>query len=144
MSPMSMSGDPMGAMARACAQSWEQGVFLWRRQAGVWAEAMKSAGGAVSVGDVTFNIYFPFGQGYQQDIDPHTNWGWIGSSATNWPEIEEEIVRRVASYGAQLDKIMELLLDVARKTPDADSEKIKALEELFGRIETIKAKYGRT
>jgi hypothetical protein len=141
---MAMANDAMGMMTQACAQSWEQGVFLWRQQAKTWVETMKAAGGAVSIGDITFNIYYPFGQGYQQDIDPQTNWGWIGSSATNWPEIEEEIVRRVASYGAQLDTIMELLLDVARKTPDADAEKIEALEDLFERIKTIKTKYGRT
>jgi len=144
MYPVGMASDPMGMMARTCAQSWEQSVFLWRQQAKTWAETMKAAGGAVSVGDVTFNIYLPFGYGYQQDIDPRTNWGWIGGSATNWPEIEEEIVRRVASYGAQIGKVMELLLDVARKTPDADPEKIKDLEALVEQIEAIKAKHGRT
>lgn len=138
MYPMDLASNPMSVMARMWSQSYEQAAFLWMRQGQVWAEAMRGSGG-VSVGDIT--IYFPFGQGYQQDIDPRTNWGWISGSATDRPEIEEEIVRRVASYGAQLGKISELLLDVARKTPDADPAKIAALADIVERIEKIKAKH---
>lgn len=127
---------PIQAMTGAYAAA----ASLWLKQAEAWSAAMRSAI-VLSARDIT--IYFPFGHGYRQDIDPRTNWGWVGASATNWPELEEEIVRRVASYGAQLDTVIELLLDVAKRTPETDADKIKALEDLVERIDGLKLKHGR-
>ena len=116
-----LSEHPIARLAWLNANAFKLGAMVWLKQAEAWRDAVLRTR-SWSVGDVT--IYFPFGQGYQQDIEPQTNWGWIGASATHWPELEEEIVRRVASYGTQLDMVMELLLDIAHHTPDADKDRI--------------------
>ena len=49
-------------------------VALWLKQVEAWSAAMRTAI-VLSVRDIT--VYFPFGQGFTQDIDPRTNWGWM-------------------------------------------------------------------
>ncbi len=137
---MSMAQNPMATMAQGWTAAFEQGLGFWMHQNRVWAEAMRASAN-VSVGDIT--IYLPFGQGFSQDIDPRTNWGWMTGAATVWPEIEEQIVRRAASYGVQLDKISALLLDIAEHVPEADAEKRADLEELARKIENVKQEHGR-
>ena len=116
-------------------------VALWLKQVEAWSAAMRTAI-VLSVRDIT--VYFPFGQGFTQDIDPRTNWGWMSGSATVWPEVEEHIVRRGASYGVQLDKINALLLDLAAHTPEADAEKVAEFKALTDKIDDVKKEYRRT
>ena len=90
------------------------------------------------VGDIT--VYFPFGRGYTQDIEPHTYWGLIRGSKTDRPDIEWEIVRDVASYGKQLGQMMDLLVSLAETTDGVGREELDAVRALKARIDGTKAK----
>ena len=91
------------------------------------------------IGDIT--IYFPFGSGYHQEIEPYTNWGWVDTTRTELPALERDIVQRAASYGKQLGRMTDLLVSVAENTEGVDQEKLAAVKQLKARVEREKAKY---
>ncbi len=124
-------------------EAWEQ---VWAAQLQT-LRAFADTAGRVSaaftgmrVGDIT--VYFPFGSGYTQEIEPYTNWGLIKASKTDWPDVEREILRNVASYGKQLGRMMDLLVSLAETTEGVDREKLQAVRELKVQIDTTKAKLG--
>ena len=119
---------------------------LWRSQLQAMT-AFADATGRITaaftgarVGDIT--IYFPFGSGYTQDIDPVTNWGWVNSAKTRRPDVEREIAREVASYGKQLGRMMDLLVAVAETAEGVDKGQLEAVKQLKDRIDEVKAKHG--
>ena len=122
--------DPVSAFWVA----WLQGAQIAGAALTAWSAMARLAPPAA----ITIN--FPFANGFTQDIDPRTNWGWIGATAR--PDLEIEILRTGASYGRQLGRMMDVLLDIAGKTPDADPEKLAALREIGDRIAKIKQDRG--
>ncbi|HSF95708.1 MAG TPA: hypothetical protein VLA52_11845 [Thermohalobaculum sp.] len=129
--PPLIAFDPMSAFWTA----WLQGAQIGGAIMATWAGMMRAA----PAGAMTVN--FPFANGFTQDIDPRTNWGWIG--ATAFPALEADILRQGASYGSQIGRMMDLLIDIAEKTPDADPAKLAELRSLKGRIDRIKENHGR-
>lgn len=111
------------------------GAFCGGLMLGFWGGMMRAASG----GALTINL--PFANGFTQEIDPRTNWGWIG--ATDAPALEAEILRYGASYGRQIGRMMDLLLDIAEKTPGVDAAKLEALRVLSDRVEHIKQQHAR-
>jgi hypothetical protein len=124
--PPLVAFDPVSAFWVA----WLQGAQMTGAALTAWMGMLRLAQPSA----VTIN--FPFANGFTQDIDPRTNWGWIG--ATDRPDLEAEILRHGASYGRQLGRIMDLLLDIAENNPDADPDKLAALREIGDRIAKIK------
>jgi len=93
-----------------------------------------------SMGDLT--IYFPFGRDYHQTIEPNTNWGFIKNSQTDHPEVEQEIIRDVASYGMQLGRIFDLSVDIGDRVDGIDAETLAEVKSLKTRIDAVKMKHG--
>jgi len=89
-------------------------------------------------GGLTVNL--PFANGFTQNVDPSTNWGYIGR--TDRPDVERDIRDHGASYGAQLGRMMDVVRDLAARTADADPEKREALEQIARRIDDIKKQHG--
>jgi hypothetical protein len=86
-------------------------------------------------------FHFPFGGSVAQRIDPSTNWfsSTIPPSAGD-PVIEKKAFE-VASYGKQLGKVTELLLDLAQRNPPVTDEGKQALSDLHdirNKIEALK------
>jgi len=124
--PPLVAFDPFGAFWLAGLQ----GAFATGAVMTLWAGLLRmTAPGAVTVN-------FPFGSGFTMNIHPSTNWGWVGATAK--PDLEAEIVRTGVSYGRQLGRMMDLLLDVADKTPGADAGKRADLREIADKIDRIK------
>lgn len=93
-----------------------------------------------SMGDLT--IYFPFGRDYHQSIEPNTNWGFIRNSQTEHPEVEQEIIRDVASYGMQLGRIFDLIVDIGDRVDGVDAEILSDVKKLKAKIDAVKTKHG--
>lgn len=88
---------------------------------------------ALSVGDIT--VYFPFGQGYSQDIDPNTNWVFARagqSLATADPS------GLAAAYAQQQELISELLIGLSRGPEAIDHDKVNTLRTVTGQISALK------
>lgn len=97
---------------------------------------------AFSTGDIS--VYFPFGRDYHQTIEPNTNWGLIRNSQTDHPDVEKEIVRDVASYGMQLGRILDLIVDMGDQLRGVDPEALSEVKKLKARIDGVKSKHGLT
>lgn len=95
---------------------------------------------AFSTGDIT--VYFPFGSDFNQSIEPNTNWGLIRSSQTDHPEVEKEIIQDVASYGMQLGRILDLIVDMGDQLRGVDPEALSEVKKLKEKIDGVKAKHG--
>jgi hypothetical protein len=122
--------NPFGAfMAAALLGALATGALM-----ALWAGMMRRA----APGGLTIN--FPFGSGFTQNVHPSTNWGVMGYSPL--PAAEREILDRAGSYGRQIGRMMDVVVDLARKTPDADRKKREALEEIASQIARIKREYG--
>ena len=123
--------------------AWHQ---VWAAQLKVLEASTEAAGRMAAafvglrIGDIT--VYFPFGSGFHQDIDPYTNWGWINSSRTNRPDVERDIAQTGASYGKQLGRMMDLLVSIAEDPNSVDQEKLDRVKDLKVIIDNIKEKHG--
>lgn len=118
---------PFMAVQMRLLETWSHGM-------NAWAQMLSGP----SIRDVT--IYFPFGRDYHQGIDPTTNWGGMKTAKTDKPHVEQAIVEEVASYGTQLDQLMELVLELAETTDGVDPEKLKQVQALKAKIDQIKAR----
>ena len=56
-------------------------------------------------------------------------------------EVEREISDEVASYGKQLGRVMDLLIDVSERTDGVDENKLQAVAELKQQIEEVKIRH---
>lgn len=141
MGQYALSGGPLAELTKAYFSGFSQASVLWSGLLQSWAETLRHSQGS-SVGDIS--IYFPLAKGFGVGGGgDDAGWGWLRESATAWPEVEEEVVRRVASYGERLDLIADLLLEVASRVPDMDPAKIDALEAQAARIQEVRRKHGR-
>jgi len=128
--PPAIMLNPLGAfMATALLGAFAAGALMT-----FWAGMLRRAG----AGAVTVN--FPFGSGFTQNIHPSTNWGIAGYSPD--PAAEREILDRTGSYGRQIGRLMDVVVDLAAKSRDADPEKREALEELARQVARIKRERG--
>lgn len=111
-----------------------------RRALETYVDLINNAGAAahrtLQMGDI--NIYFPFGYGFTLNADPTTNW-W-SNLATSKPETERRIVTNVASYGKQLGKMMDLLIDLAETSDRVDTAELEDIKQLRAEIEEEKAR----
>ncbi len=122
--------NPFGAlMTTALLGAFAAGALMT-----LWAGMMRRAGaGAVMVN-------FPFGSGFTQNVHPSTNWGIMGYSPD--PAAEREILDRTGSYGRQIGRLMDVVVDLAGKSDDADPEKRAALEDLSRQVARVKRERG--
>ncbi len=87
-----------------------------------------------------FQPYFklPLSGDVNQKIDPHYFFGNITAEVGN-AEIEKEVFTRVASYGKQLNALMNLVLEMAEKGDiDNDNEAFKKLKTMKEKIDEVK------
>jgi len=111
-------------------------------QAQAWA-AMAAAGAAMlaasarapwlAMGDVT--VYFPFGQGYSQDIDPRTNWV-LARAAQAAPAADPMAL--IGAYTRQQELIGDLLVGLTDGPAAMDRSKIDELRAVSDQIAALK------
>lgn len=75
---------------------------------------------------------FPLSGDVSQDIEPQ-----LTTKIAGVPEIEAYVVRDVASYGRQLGRISEAVLELA-DAQHHDGPKVQALRDLVNEIDTVK------
>lgn len=127
-----------GAIAEAMMRSFERSAALWRDG---WFKAMEiqsSGARALLAGPQLLNgwtVNLPYSGDVTQRIDPDTSWG-VGASPD--PQLERAIRDNVASYGRQIDWMLELLLDIAAEVDGTDPAKVERLRALKERIELMK------
>ena len=86
-----------------------------------------------SMGDVT--IYFPFGQGYSQDIDPNTNWILARAGQAAGSSSPRDLV---AAYARQQELIGDLLVGLTDGPQAMDKTKVDELRAVSGQISALK------
>ena len=84
-------------------------------------------------------LHFPFGGSVAQHYEPYTNWFSSSIPPGAGDPIIEKKAFEVASYGKQLGKITELLLDLAQCNPPTTDEGKQALSDLHGIRDKIEA-----
>ena len=109
----------------------------WRTYAQMWT----AYAGSVSKSPAqALHFYLPFSGDVLQNISPDTNWGIQGNAGA--PELERAILDNVASYGRQLGWIIDLVDDLADKTPNSDTAKHDKIRELRAQIRDMKTAHG--
>lgn len=104
------------------------------------AEMMRSLAGIsardvqINTGDITIN--YPFAQGLTLFMQPMQH--WLDMMASPDAEGEKRVVTEVASYGAQLEKVMELLIPLAEDSEKVSADDVEALKDLKARIDSAK------
>ncbi len=85
------------------------------------------------------NYNFPLSGSVNQKIEPDFFFGAIDPEVGDG-EIEKEVFLKVASYGTQIGKIMEVLIPIADKLniDGKDTKTLVELKELQAKIESIK------
>ena len=115
-------------------------VELQRQWMQIWMGYMTASMKPFSGQNETdFTVNFPFANGFSQRIDPSTNWGVITKARTDHPELEKEILMKVGSYGRQLGRIMDVLIDTADRVDGVDPEALEQLRALKVEIDALKA-----
>lgn len=84
--------------------------------------------GPFSLWSPTFR--FPLSGDVTQDVEPD-----FSTTIAGVPEIEIKVIRDVASYGTQLDKVLEALRVLSEKT----GVELPEIDDLHGRIAEVKA-----
>jgi len=89
---------------------------------------------------------FPFTWPYSffqapKTLDQSINPGWFDVNVNNYagnPQLEKDIVEKVASFGRQLGILTEAVLELAGSKPRSEDSAITALRDIAARIETLK------
>ena len=103
------------------------------------ASAAMSRQSHVQFGDIAFrniHIYFPFGQGYSQDIDPNTNWV-IARSAGLTPNSPEAL-----EFATEFGKQQALVAELTAKPESIPSETVEKLRASSVRMEELRKPRG--
>ena len=89
---------------------------------------------------------FPFTWPYSffqapKTLDQPINPGWFDVNINNYagtPQIEKDVVEKVASFGKQLGIITEAVLELAGSKPRADNSAVTRLRDIAEKIEALK------
>ncbi|MEM9046268.1 MAG: hypothetical protein AAGC81_16405 [Pseudomonadota bacterium] len=84
----------------------------------------------VTVGDIT--VFFPFGQGYSQDIDPNTNWVLARSAGLN-PGSSEAL-----EFAAEFGKQQALVAELTKEPEGMATEAVEKLRATSARMEELR------
>ncbi|MEM1278127.1 MAG: hypothetical protein AAGH74_16520 [Pseudomonadota bacterium] len=84
----------------------------------------------VTVGDIT--VFFPFGQGYSQDIDPNTNW-ILARSAGLSPGSSEAL-----EFAAEFGKQQALVAELTEQPEGMATEAVQKLRATSARMEELR------
>ncbi|MEM0942548.1 MAG: hypothetical protein AAGI70_01250 [Pseudomonadota bacterium] len=95
--------NPMLALMTAQMQMMTAAMMAMA-EANAAMAALFSRQSNVNVGDIT--VYFPFGQGYSQDIDPNTN--WVLARSAGLAPGSPEAIELAQEFGRQQELIAEL------------------------------------
>jgi hypothetical protein len=74
-------------------------------------------------------------------LDQPINPGWFDVYINNYagtPQIERDVVEKVASFGKQLGILTDALLELAGSKPRADNSAVTRLREIAEKIEALK------
>ena len=90
---------------------------------------------------------FPFTWPYSifqapKTLDQQINPGWFDVNINNYagtPQIERDVVEKVASFGKQLGIITEAVLELAGSKPRPDNSAVTRLRAIADKIEALKA-----
>lgn len=89
---------------------------------------------------------FPFTWPYSffqapKTLDQPINPGWFDVNINNYagtPQIERDVVEKVASFGKQLGILTEAVLELAGSKPRADDSAVTRLRDIAEKIEALK------
>ena len=89
---------------------------------------------------------FPFTWPYSffqapRTLDQSINPGWFDVNINNFagnPQIEKDVVEKVASFGKQLGIITEAVLELAGSKPRPDNSAVTRLRDIADKIEALK------
>jgi hypothetical protein len=89
---------------------------------------------------------FPFTWPYSffqapQTLDQSINPGWFDVNINNYagtPQIERDVVEKVASFGKQLGILTDAVLELAGSKPRADNSAVTRLRDIAEKIEALK------
>jgi hypothetical protein len=89
---------------------------------------------------------FPFTWPYSffqapKTLDQPINPGWFDVNINNFagnPQIEKDVVEKVASFGKQLGIITEAVLELAGSKPRPDNSAVTRLRDIADKIEALK------
>ena len=86
-------------------------------------------------------FHFPFSGAVNQDIAPTTDWFFGGiPDETGDARLEQDIFKKVASYGTQLGVLTDTVLRLAEgAAPDKTPRALAELRDLQGKVETLKS-----
>lgn len=79
-------------------------------------------------------LKYPLSGDVSQDIDPN-----FGDQIIGVPEIEREVVTRVASYGDQIGALTDAVLALAKKV-GLEGDEIAEVERLAGEVQEAKTR----
>ena len=87
-----------------------------------------------------FPFTWPFFQAtktFDQSINP----GWFDVNINNYagnPQVEKDVVEKIASFGKQLGILTEAVLELAGAKPRPDSSAVTRLRDIAAKVEALK------
>lgn len=76
-----------------------------------------------------------------KSLDQSINPGWFDVNINNYagnPQIEKDVVEKVASFGKQLGILTDAVLELAGSKPRPDTSAVTRLRDIAEKIETLK------
>jgi hypothetical protein len=101
---------------------------------------LQSPAQEVVMADFPFTWPYSFFQA-PKTLDQSINPGWFDVNINNYagtPQIERDVVEKVASFGKQLGIITEAVLELAGSKPRADNSAVTRLRDIAEKIEALK------
>jgi hypothetical protein len=88
-----------------------------------------------------FPYLWPYSLFAPKNLDQQINPGWFDVNINNYagnPQIEKDVVEKVASYGKQLGILTEAVLSLAGDPPKDGEDPIARLRDIANKIEALK------
>ncbi|MEM9100326.1 MAG: hypothetical protein AAGC79_17590 [Pseudomonadota bacterium] len=126
--------NPFLSLMTAWMQSYTASMMAIAEANAAMAAAM-SRQSNVTLGNMTFGnitVYFPFGQGYSQDIDPNTNW-ILARSAGLSPGSSEAL-----EFAAEFGKQQALVAELTEQPEGMATEAVEKLRATSARMEELR------
>jgi hypothetical protein len=101
---------------------------------------LRSPAQEVVMADFPFTWPYSFFQA-PKTLDQSINPGWFDVNINNYagtPQIERDVVEKVASFGKQLGIITDAVLELAGSKPRADNSAVTRLRDIADKIEALK------
>jgi hypothetical protein len=101
---------------------------------------LRSPAQEIVMADFPFTWPYSFFQA-PKTLDQPINPGWFDVNINNYagtPQIERDVVEKVASFGKQLGILTDAVLELAGSKPRADNSAVTRLRDIAEKIEALK------